>query len=218
MAQSAETTLVRARVYDPVLRVLHWALAGSILLLVATAWLSEFLEEGLSEKAVWLTHISLGYVFAGALLARIVWGVVGPRHARFTALFHARVWAETLRRRRLVRTRAFGHDPYASLAYLALYAALIVAAVTGLGLAAVEHGAGPLAPWLFDRVGLEEIIEEPHEVMQFVILGFVVMHIGALILHERLEKIPLAQAMISGYQYRSAESADADESTEGERK
>ncbi len=36
-------------------------------------------------------------------------------------------------------------------------------------------------------------------------MGFVVIHIAALIWHEKKDKTPLAQAMVTGYQYQIEE-------------
>jgi cytochrome b len=191
----------RQKVFDPVLRIIHWFNGLAIVLLLATAYASELFEKGLGEKVVWTLHIFTGYGLSAGLAARVLWGVAGPRHARFSALWHPRAWAAALRMR-FTRDGRFGHDPYASLAYLALYAALFVMAGTGLALAATEHGTGPLTPWLFDRVALGELVEEPHEAIHVLIIGFIVLHLGALVVHEWRGKTPVAQAMVSGYQYR----------------
>ena len=44
--------------------------------------------------------------------------------------------------------------------------------------------------------------QTPHGWLEYFVLAFVVMHIAALILHEARHGVPLAQAMVSGYQYR----------------
>ena len=41
--------------------------------------------------------------------------------------------------------------------------------------------------------------------MENAILAFVVVHIAALILHESRHGVPLAQAMLSGFQYRKTD-------------
>jgi cytochrome b561 len=83
---------------------------------------------------------------------------------------------------------------------------LAVMAASGLALAAVEHGVGPLTPWLFDRTELEDLFEGPHEVLFLGVLAFIVVHIGAMLLHEWKDGVPVAQEMVSGYQYKKVES------------
>jgi cytochrome b561 len=86
--------------------------------------------------------------------------------------------------------------------YLLVYILLAVMAVTGLGLAAVEHSMGPFNTWFGDMPGLKEVFEEPHEFIYNLLTGFVVVHIAALIWHEWKDRTPLAQAMVTGYQYQ----------------
>jgi len=59
------------RVWDPFVRVFHWALAASF----AVAWLSGEHGKGL--------HAAAGYVAGGLVLLRVGWGFIGPRYARF---------------------------------------------------------------------------------------------------------------------------------------
>jgi cytochrome b len=49
---------------------------------------------------------------------------------------------------------------------------------------------------------MKDWFKTPHDVLEEFVLGFVVLHIAALILHEVSHGVPLAQAMVSGYQYR----------------
>lgn len=195
-------SLSRQKVYDPVLRLLHLVMGVSILGLLLTGKAGEFMEEGSAKGGLWTLHIALGYVLSGTLLTRLAWGLVGPKHARWSDMLHLRTWWETLRTRMRPSVERFGHDPLASLAYLLFYLLAFGAATTGLGLAALEHNRGPLASWLFDAVWLEEAFEEPHEVAGTLILFFILIHLGALVWHEVREGIPLAQGMVSGFQYR----------------
>jgi cytochrome b len=39
-------------------------------------------------------------------------------------------------------------------------------------------------------------------VLEEFVIGFIFIHIAALIAHEARHGVPLAQAMVSGYQYR----------------
>ncbi len=200
--------LERQKVYDPFLRLLHWTMALSVIVLLGTAWSHELFEKGPYEKAVWLIHIYTGYILSAAFGFRLIWGLIGPKHARFSALWHPRAWMRSLRTLDFKLGDEFGHHPTASIAYLGFYGMLLAMIVTGLGLAAIEHSTGPLAEWLSDSVWYADLFEEPHEVIATFIIAFIIMHIGAMLLHERLEKIPISQAMISGYQYRRLKKAN----------
>ncbi|MCE5180925.1 MAG: cytochrome b/b6 domain-containing protein [Betaproteobacteria bacterium] len=195
----------RQKVYDGMLRLIHAWNALAVTSLILTGAVSELFEHGASEKALWQIHILFGYGLLVGLAARIAWGLVGPAHARFSDMWHPSAWWSALRTLKLKTAARFGHHPLASAAYLAVYGMLLTMAVTGLGLAAIEHNTGPLVTLLGDSVWLKEIFKGPHEVIYSLLIGFVVIHIAALIWHETVEKTPLAQSMVSGFQYRIAQ-------------
>jgi Ni/Fe-hydrogenase 1 B-type cytochrome subunit len=200
----------RRRTYDPVLRILHWWNAAAIVALLATGWGSELFEHGAGERLIWIVHVYAGYGLVVGLVARVAWGLVGPRHARFTDMWHPRAWRDALTLR-LPAEQRWGHDPFASAAYLALYGMLAVMAMTGLALAATELSMGPLTGGLLDQVWLAKLFKEPHEFLANFIAAFIVVHVGALWVHQRFGGIRVAQSMWTGVQVRATH-ADGKES------
>lgn len=194
----------RRRIYDPVLRFLHWWNAAAIAALLASGWGAELFEHGALERAVWTGHVLAGYGLVGGLVARIAWGLVGPRHARLADMWHPQAWRELVSRWRLPDRHRWGHDPLASAVYLALYGMLAVMSLTGLALAATELGMGPLAGGLLDQVWLGELAKEPHEFLASFVAAFIVVHVGALWAHQRFGGVPVAQSMWTGVQVRPA--------------
>jgi Ni/Fe-hydrogenase 1 B-type cytochrome subunit len=193
------------RVFDPLLRLLHWTIALSVVALIATSQLAEAFEHGPFENTLWNLHILAGYSFSAALLARLLWSLVGPASARWRDLWHPAVWKDSLTHLRLPAQHRAGHDPIASLAYLFAYAVMALMVVTGLGLAASEFQVGPLAGWLGNAGWLEDVMEDPHEVGFALLLGFIGLHMAALLYHHwRGERV--AQSMLTGKQYLKAES------------
>jgi cytochrome b len=168
---------------------------------MTTIWLSDLFDKGSSETALWQLHIYLGYALVLGIVARLAWGLVGPRHARFSDMWHPAAWWQAVRHVNFKAKPRFGHHTLASAAYLLVYLLLIVMAVTGLGLAAVEQSTGPFNVWFGDMAWLEDAFEEPHEIIYYLLMGFVLLHIAALIWHECKDKTPLAQSMVTGYQY-----------------
>lgn len=201
----------REKVYDPVLRIIHAWNGLTILFLLTTIWLSDLFEKGPGEETLWTLHIFLGYALVTGLVARLIWGLAGPAHARFSDMWHPAAWLKAIRTRKLNAEPHFGHNKLASGVYLAIYLLLTAMAATGLGLAAVEHSTGPLNGWIGDMPWLEDIFEEPHEFIYNLIVAFVVVHIAALVWHEKKDRTPLAQAMVSGYQYQIVENQAIDE-------
>lgn len=198
--------LRRERVYDPVLRLIHaWNALLVVLLLLSSQW-AKWLEFGWEVPALWRIHLWLGYLLLVGLVARFTWGVVGPEHARWAALWHPAAWRDALRRRSFFTAPSgIGHHPQASLAYLIFYGLAWVMAITGLALAAIDQGHGPLFEALGHGFLLKPLFRTPHDWLEELLLAFVVVHLAALILHERRHGIPLAQGMVSGYQYLKEE-------------
>jgi cytochrome b len=194
-------TYQRQKVYDPALRLIHLWNGLAILFLMTTIWLSDLFDKGVGEKSLWQLHIYIGYALVVGIVARLVWGIVGPSHARFSDMWHPIVWWDAVRNFNLQAKPRFGHNTLASGAYLLVYLLLITMAITGLSLAAIEHSMGPFDAWIGDMPWLKEIVNEPHEIIYYFLMGFVVVHIAALIWHEYKDKTPLAQAMVTGYQY-----------------
>jgi cytochrome b len=194
-------TYRRAKVYDALLRLIHLWNGLVILFLMTTIWLSDLFDKGASEDALWQLHIYLGYALVVGLVARLAWGFVGSRSARFSNMWHPVAWREAVRHLNFQSKPHLGHHTLASGVYLLLYLLLAVMAVTGLGLAAIEHSMGPFNTWFGDMPWLKELFEEPHELIYYLLMVFVVVHIAALIWHENKDKAPLAQAMVTGYKY-----------------
>lgn len=194
-------TYRRQKVYDPALRLIHLWNGLAILFLIITIWISDLFDKGVGEDTLWQIHIFIGYALVVGIVARLAWGLVGPSHARYSDMWHPAAWWNAVRHFNLTTKPRFGHNTLASAVYLLVYLLLIAMAVSGLGLAAIEHSMGPFNSWFGDMTWLEDLFEEPHEIIYYLLMGFVVIHIAALIWHEYKDKTPVAQAMVTGYQY-----------------
>ena len=162
-------------VWDAPVRVFHWLLALSF----AIAWLT-------AEGERWrLVHVTAGYTVAGLVAFRIVWGLVGSRHARFADFVRGpRAIASYFRS--LLRGRPeqhAGHNPAGALAILAL-----------LALAALTVASG-WASYL--QVG-SEWLEDAHEALADAMLAVVVVHVLAVIASSWVHRENLVAAMIHG--------------------
>lgn len=167
----------RVLVWDAPVRVVHWLMVASF----AAAWFT-------AESERWrLVHVSAGYTLAGLVAFRIVWGLVGTRHARFASFVRgpAAVMAYL---RGLVSGRSAhtpGHNPAGALAILAL-----------LGGSALLTASG----WaLYNEVG-GDWLEELHELLANGLLALVAVHVAAVIVSGRLHRENLVRAMVDGRQ------------------
>ena len=69
----------------------------------------------------------------------------------------------------------------------------------------ITSETGPLAAWLGNAGWVEDVMEDPHEAGFVLMLGFVGLHMSALVFHHlRGERV--AQSMVTGKQYIDAES------------
>lgn len=165
-------------VWDAPVRVAHWLMV----LCFAGAWLT-------AESERWrLLHTTLGYTFAGLVAARVAWGFVGTRHARFTAFVRApqAAWAYL---RGLAQGEAphfTGHNPAGAWAIIGLL--LLGAATTALGWATDAEWRGPL--------GLDW--GEAHEAAASLMLGLVGLHVAGVLVGSLAHRENLVRAMFTG--------------------
>ncbi len=181
-AQAAPT--VRILVWDVPVRVFHWLLAASF----AGAYLT-------AESERWrLVHVTLGYTFAGLIAFRLVWGIVGTRHARFASFVRGpaavmRYLGALLRGR---PEHHAGHNPAGALAVIALLLLGAAVAVSGW---ATYNDFGP--GWL----------EDAHEAAANLMLALVGVHIVAVVATSWLHRENLVGAMITGFKSGRPEQA-----------
>lgn len=163
------------RVWDPFVRVFHWSLLACVVL---DLWV---LEEGDAP------HRWVGYGAAALVLARVVWGFVGPRHARFTDFWPtpARLGAYLRGWRRGRPPAAPGHNPLGALMMLTLMALVLLLALTG---------------WLQDteRFWGDEAVQDLHSGLADALLWLAGLHAAAALLMGRLERTRLVKAMLTG--------------------
>lgn len=168
-------TTTRILVWDLPTRVFHWLLALSFAGAYVTA-----------ESERWrLVHVTLGYTVGGLLVFRLLWGLVGTRHARFASF--VRGPAAVLRYLgSLVAGRPehhTGHNPAGALAIVALLALGAVLVLSGWS---IYHDVG--GDWL----------EDLHEGVAGTMLALVGLHVAAVLLSGWLHHENLVRAMVSG--------------------
>ena len=161
----------RIRVWDPFIRIFHWGLAGAVLI----AFLTEDELQGLHNWA--------GYSVLGLIAARILWGVIGPSHARFTDFVHGpratlAYLGDILRGH---PTRYLGHNPAGAAMAIALIIGLIATALTGVA--------------TLDNEGMEDI----HEAIAYGTLFLIPVHLLGVALASLQHRENLVRGMINGY-------------------
>lgn len=167
----AQETLV----WDPLLRIFHW-------LLVACFAVTLFGARGDT-----LAHNCAGYI-AGALVGfRVLWGLVGPPHARFrdfvpspTVLLRFLADLVLLRERRYL-----GHNPAGALMIVGLLSITLLIATTG---------------WLMTTDAFYGVrwIQDVHESAANLALAMIIVHVTGVVFTSLRHKENLVRSMITG--------------------
>jgi cytochrome b len=180
------------RVWDPLVRLFHWSLVAG----VALAWMtSELAEHGDDGTGV---HLWVGYVVAAIVAARVLWGFVGPRHARFTSFVRspAVVAGHARQMWRGDEPRYIGHNPLGGWMIVALLLTLAGVAATGWAMTT-------------DRWFGSEVMEDLHEGLAGALPWLVAAHVGGVVWTGRHHAENLVRAMFTGRK-RAAAPGDID--------
>ncbi|MCS4503554.1 cytochrome b/b6 domain-containing protein [Arhodomonas aquaeolei] len=203
------------RVWDPVVRLFHWSLVVAF----TVAYLSSEEDSAL--------HVYAGYVVLALIVVRLIWGVVGSRHARFGDFVRppGEVFAY-LRGLASGRPRHYlGHNPAGGWMVIALLVSLFAVTLSGVMLDTAEGGAlaaagsGSVAVIATAHAddgeygeygergegdeGGEEFWEEVHEASANVTLFLVFLHIAGVIVSSLLHRENLIRAMVTGRKPRA---------------
>ena len=177
------------KVWDPLVRVFHWTLVAS------------FTVAYLTEEELLTLHSWAGYIILGLLSVRIVWGVIGPKYARFTNFVYRPATVKQFLKDtfRFKAKRYLGHNPAGGAMVIVLMISLLVTCFTGLLVYGAEEHAGPLAHW-FSGASKQwgEVTEEIHEFFANFTLLLVFFHIIGVLVESLIHKENLVSAMITG--------------------
>ena len=166
-------------VYDSPTRVFHWLFAGFFITAFA---ISNLVDD---DSARFSLHMLAGLGMAFVVVLRIIWSLVGTRHARLGDL--------SLNPMQLIAyfkgmfsgdsRRWIGHNPASS------WAALVMA-VLALGLATTGT--------LMATGGENDSIKEVHELMANAFLVVVLLHVGGVVAHVLRYRDRLESSMVTG--------------------
>lgn len=163
------------RVWDSFVRIFHWSLVGLFAFAFATG------DE-------WETpHEYAGYAIAALVFLRVVWGFIGPAHARFADFVKgpATVLAFLRASVAMKAPRHLGHNPAGGAMVIALLTMLAVICSSGYAMTTTMF-------WGMDWV------EEVHEIAVYATLGLIALHVAGVILASIEHGENLVHAMITG--------------------
>ncbi len=174
------------KVWDPFVRIFHWSLA----LFFTVAYLTEDDFE--------TVHFYMGYAISALIGFRLLWGIVGPKYARFSNFITGRDKAVSYLKSLLTgkAEHYVGHNPAGGMMVVALLLLLAMTCFFGMTLLAMD-GGGPLAG-TFVTVLNEDLVEEVHELCANATLLLVFVHIAGVIVSSFLHRENLIRAMVTG--------------------
>lgn len=163
------------KVWDPLVRLTHWGVALGIVLNGA------ILDE---ESAL---HLTVGYAVLALVGLRLIWGLIGTRHARFSDFPPDRLAAMVqLRDIAIGRKRThLGHTPLGALMIYNLWASIGLISLTGYMMTTTTF-------W-----GVEWV-EEMHELFVIWVYFSAALHVTAVIWESRRTGVNLPRAMVTG--------------------
>ena len=199
------------KVWDPLVRLVHWSLVATFAVVYLTG----------EEESI--LHIWSGYAVGVLVALRVLWGFVGTRYARFADFVYrpATVLAYAKDFLRAAPQRYIGHNPLGGAMVIALLLSLAGATLSGLWLYGAEENKGPAAPLTAggaahfaviagahahgDDEGEQNehdddggVLGEVHEFFANLTLLLVVLHIAGVLLSSAMHRENLIRAMITG--------------------
>jgi cytochrome b len=179
MSASRDDPLRPVLIWDLPQRLGHWLMV----LCFGVAWFS-------AESERWrLLHVGAGYTLAGLLMFRLVWGVIGSRHARFSTFVRGPA-AVLAYLRSLAGPRPAhhsGHNPAGGAAIVGM-----------LALIGLTTASGWMVWQEWDGVAAGEWLAEGHELLATALLALVGVHVAGVLLGSLAHHENLPRAMITG--------------------
>jgi cytochrome b len=184
-ASPAATGGARRRVVDAPTRMFHALFALSFLGAYLTA-------DGERWRAL---HVTLGYTLAGLFVFRIVYGLIGPRHARLAPLLRRLSGLPAWWRAALDAARGAAYRDLPWRQGLPLLMALAVVALLTLVVPLTLSGYGADHAW---GDALAELHEGLGEALLFLALAHLGLVLGLSVLKRRNHALPMLTGRVDG--------------------
>ena len=188
-ARKREKTSHRVLVWDLPTRLFHWLLVALVTMSFVT---------GKMGGTAMQYHEWSGVAIVVLVLFRLLWGFVGGAQARFSAfLTGPRKVADYARS--FVRTdakRYLGHNPLGGWSIIAMLVTLSIQVGTGLFANDDILTEGPLFQWVSKATS--DWLTRIHHINQSILVGLVLIHVGAVVFYLVVKRENLVAPMITG--------------------
>jgi cytochrome b len=177
-------------VWDWPLRLWHWLFAIAVL----GAWITG--QWGGFDWRQW--HFWFGQAAIGLLIFRILWGLIGPRHARFSSFLtgpkRLLAYLRTLPDRHAAESA--GHSPLGAVAVLVILATVSVQATSGLFITDDILYEGPWFVAVSDDTA--DLASTIHHRLAWPVGAIIAIHLAAIAFYRLFKGQRLTRAMITG--------------------
>jgi cytochrome b len=180
----------QTKIWDLPLRIFHWILVSCFLIAYVT------------EDDFMALHSYSGYTIIALLAFRLIWGVIGSKHARFTGFVSCPTTVIAYLKDVMANKakRYLGHNPAGGAMVIALLVSLLLTTITGLAAFATEEASGPFVSFMDATPNfIFDAAEDVHEFFANFTLVLIVFHIVGVVVTSISHKENLVRAMISGY-------------------
>jgi cytochrome b len=186
----------RICVWDLPTRLFHWLLV----IFVATSFTTGMVGGN------WMSyHLKSGFIILTLLIFRLIWGFWGGRYSRFASFTRGPAavmkYAKTLLRKDA--PKFLGHNPMGGWSVMAMLAALLVQAGTGLFANDDIATQGPLFGWVSKATS--DWLTGIHLFNKGVILFLLALHLSAVLFYLLIKHDNLIAPMITGLRPWSAD-------------
>ena len=174
-------------IWDLPLRIFHWSFAVIIL----ASWYTSEQEGELVEL-----HMQLGFVALALIIFRVLWGIVGPKHARFSQFIPSpNALIAYLHPTKKSRTTA-GHNPLGALMVVLMISLIATQAISGLFIDDDIYSSGPYYGSVSNTV--EKLMRFLHHNIFDYMIAAIFLHLAAVAYYWRVKKQNLVLPMITG--------------------
>jgi Ni/Fe-hydrogenase 1 B-type cytochrome subunit len=214
------TDLVRVYVWEWPVRITHWLIALSIVVLAVTGILigtPTLLPRAWGGRpfvigTIKTIHSYFAIVFTLSVLSRIVWMFLGNAYSRWSNF----IPVHRHRRKGLVATLQFylfllrkppgyvGHNPLAGMTYVLVFFLYFTMIATGFALYSASAGVrSPMRvfQFLIPLLGGLQAARWIHHVVMWLLLGFAVHHVYSSVLMSQVEANATVESIVSGYKF-----------------
>jgi len=184
--------IIKTYVWSFLGRANHWLLVASFF----ACYISSFYENLL------LLHVSLGYFVFAMFLNKIVWGLIGPKYAKWTdykfALNDLKLYFITKIKDKY-REIEVGHNPASSWFSFLITWIGIFSCVVGIVLYGVQEGNGILSFLNIKYYSYMYLFENIHIITVYILIAMITFHICGVLIEQFYHKTNIMMSMITGY-------------------